>query len=80
MEDQIHGHEVLKIIAESGNEYTKESLVEAMNEKFGKDAQYRTCSIRDMSPETMVDFFIARGKFKSSPGGFKFDAENACQH
>ena len=80
MKDQIHGHDVLKMMGESGEVYTEESLVEAMKEKFSEDARFCTCSIRDMTSEAMVNFFRSRGKFTDVPGGFKFDSANACHH
>jgi probable metal-binding protein len=80
MEDQIHGHEVLKMLSESDEVFTRESLIADMKEKFGADAKFCTCSFGDMPPEKMVDFFLSRGKFMTVPGGFKFDAGNACHH
>ena len=35
MENQVHGHEVMRMMIEQGTSYTRETLRDAMVEKFG---------------------------------------------
>ena len=61
MSEQIHGHEVLKMLSTSDEVFTRETLVAAMKKNFGEEARFHTCSVQGMDAETMVDFFLARG-------------------
>ena len=68
----IHGHEVLHMM--EGNNYSnRESLVEAIINKFGPDERFYTCSA--------VDFLEARGKFMpSNNDDFTVDTSKICNH
>ena len=50
-----HGHDVLHMM--EGNSYeTKEDLVKAIIERFGKEELFHTCSVDGMNAEELVDF------------------------
>ncbi|MWN06363.1 DUF2492 family protein [Gilliamella sp. Pas-s95] len=77
----IHGHEVLHMM--DGNNYTETSLLNAINDKFGADAKFHTCSQSDMSAEQLIAFLKAKGKFKPSVAhGSEFTVDNKkiCKH
>ncbi len=80
MAESVHGHEVMELMLSLGKTFTKESLENALHEKFGKDAQYHTCSAEKMSAAEIIDFLNARGKFISSPDGFQTDRSKICSH
>lgn len=42
--DSIHGHEVLNMMIESGEQYTHASLEAAIKARFGEQARFHTCS------------------------------------
>lgn len=42
--DSIHGHEVLNMMIESGEQYTHTSLEAAIKARFGERARFHTCS------------------------------------
>lgn len=74
-----HGHDVLHMM--EGNSYaTKEELVKAIIEHFGKDERFHTCSADNMDAAELVDFLTARGKFMSAEDGFTVDASKICNH
>lgn len=80
MSDQIHGHEVMQMMVESGKTYTKESLCQAIWERFGKDARFFTCSAQGMTAPELVDFLEKRGKFLAQGQGFSTDKSKICSH
>lgn len=65
-----------------GQSYTtRESLVEAIEARFGKQEQFYTCSVEGLSAAELVDFLEARGKFMpASQAGFTVDASKICNH
>ncbi len=80
MSKQFHGHEVIQMVATSGKSYTRASLRAAIIERFGKDATFYSCSQSGMSPDEMIDFVKARGKFIEADDALTFNHANACNH
>lgn len=80
MRAQIHGHEVMAMMIESGTPYTRESLRAAIVARFGADATFYTCSAEHMTPDELITFLQARGKFVAADGGFQTDASKVCDH
>lgn len=77
----IHGHEVLHMM--DGKSYTEASLLNAINDKFGVDAKFHTCSQSDMNAEQLIAFLKAKGKFKPSvvhESEFTVDNKKICKH
>ena len=73
--DSIHGHEVLNMMIESGEQYTHASLEAAIKARFGEQARFHTCSA-----EGMTAFLAAKGKFIPSEDGFSTDQSKICRH
>lgn len=71
----IHGHEVLEMM--QGHTYTMESLLKAIEEKFGADARFYTCHGSDMTAEELIQFFMWRGRIALSASGV---AVQECDH
>ena len=80
MEEQIHGHEVMKIMLESGKSFTKESLCSAIVKQFGEDARFYTCSNENMTACELVEFLQSKGKFISKGNGFSTSNDKICNH
>ncbi|MCP5716208.1 YecH family protein [Klebsiella pneumoniae] len=76
----IHGHDVLNMMIESGERYTKESLVEAIHARFGEAARFHTCSASEMTAAELVAFLAARGKFIPEADGFSTHESKICRH
>lgn len=80
MDDQIYGHEVLRMMVGSGKAYTRESLREAIVAQFGAAARFCTCSAEGMTADQLIDFLDSRGKFVGRGTGFSTAADKICEH
>ena len=67
--ESIHGHEVLNMMIESGEQYTHASLEAAIKARFGEQARFHTCSAEGMTAGELVAFLAAKGKFIPSEEG-----------
>ena len=76
----IHGHDVLNMMIESGEQYTEQSLVQAIHTRFGESARFHTCSAQEMTAAELVAFLAARGKFIPVAEGFSTHESKICQH
>lgn len=76
----IHGHEVLNMMIDSGESFSTASLIAAIEQRFGADARFHTCSQQDLTAAQLVDFLASRGKFISSDNGFNTHSSKICQH
>ncbi|ECY3488055.1 DUF2492 family protein [Salmonella enterica subsp. enterica serovar Oranienburg] len=65
--DSIHGHEVLNMMIESGEQYTHTSLEAAIKARFGERARFHTCS-------------ASKGKFIAVEDGFSTHESKICRH
>ncbi|WP_059215714.1 YecH family metal-binding protein [Escherichia albertii] len=72
--ESIHGHEVLNMMIESGEQYTHASLEAAIK------ARFHTCSAEGMTAGELVAFLVAKGKFIPSGDGFSTDPGKICRH
>lgn len=80
MPNQIHGHEVIAMMRDSGHTYTRTTLIVAILERFGPDARFFTCSAANLTAGQLVDFLEERGKFTGQADGFAIDESRVCQH
>lgn len=76
----IHGHEVLNMMIESGEQYTEQSLVAAIQARFGAEERFYTCSAEEMTAGELVAFLAARGKFIPAAEGFSTHESKICRH
>lgn len=80
MSNSIHGHEVMHMMLELGGTFTRESLKLAIDERFGEQARFHTCSAQDMDAAALIEFLRQRGKFVEAADGFNTEAERICNH
>ena len=80
MTTQVHGHEVMQMMLEQEGAFTRESLREAIERRFGRHARFFTCSAQDMTADQLIDFLAARGKFVERDNGFSTAPDRICQH
>jgi probable metal-binding protein len=78
--EQIHGHEVIQMMMQSGKAYTRASLLADIVSTFGPTARFYTCSAQDLTPDGLIDFLEARGKFADRDNGFEIAADRVCKH
>ncbi len=77
---QIHGHEVLEMMLQSGKAYTRASLLSDILTQFGADSRFYTCSAENLTAEGLVDFLQSKGKFVSCEEGFQASSDLMCKH
>lgn len=80
MSNSIHGHDVMHMMLELGGTFTRESLKLAIDERFGEQARFHTCSAQDMDAGALIEFLRQRGKFVEAADGFNTEAERICNH
>ncbi len=80
MSNSIHGHDVMHMMLELGGTFTRESLKLAIDERFGEQARFHTCSAQDMDAAALIEFLRQRGKFVEAADGFNTEAERICNH
>jgi len=76
----IHAHEVMHMMLEQDGGFSRESLSQAITERFGADARFRSCSAKGMDVKTVVDFLESRGKFVARDDGFNTAQDKICNH
>ncbi len=80
MTSEIHGHEVMSMILAAKRPFTRDSLTAFIQEKFGADARFHTCSAAGLSAADLVEFLAAKGKFAGPESGFTVDPQRVCNH
>lgn len=78
--NQVHGHEVLRMMLGSGKAYTRATLLQDIERAFGAQARFCTCSAEGMTAEQLVDFLEAKGKFVPQANGFRTSPDLMCRH
>ena len=74
--ENIHAHEVLRMM--EGNDYSANSLNDAIIAKFGVDARFHTCSAENLNSTEIIEFLTKKGKFKPTENGFTMDITKVC--
>ena len=80
MTTPVHGHEVMQMMLELNRSFTRETLRDAILERFGKEARFFTCSAQDMTADELIHFLAQRGKFVERENGFSTEPDRICQH
>ena len=80
MPEQIHGHEVMKMMIESKKVYTKDSLRTDIVKTFGENTSIYTCSAENMTQDELIALLNSRGKFLDRGDGFNSDLDKICDH
>ncbi|MBU5604747.1 MULTISPECIES: YecH family metal-binding protein [Citrobacter] len=78
--ESIHGHEVLNMMIESGEQYSNASLEAAITARFGERARFHTCNAQGMTAAELVAFLAAKGKFIAKEDGFSTHESKICRH
>ena len=78
--NRVHGHEVMHMMANSGQAYSRDSLRSAIHQNFGEETRFFTCSAENMTADELIYFLENRGKFQPVDGGFTTHQEHICNH
>lgn len=77
---EIHGHEVIQMIAESGRSFTRTSLKETILGKFGAEARFFTCSANNMTADDLITFLGHKGILAPEGENLQFSSAHVCSH
>ena len=77
---EIHAHEVLHMMLEQNEGFSRESLLAAIIDRFGENARFHSCSASGMDARAVIDFLESRGKFIPLAGGFNTARGRICNH
>ena len=78
MSQSIHGHEVMEMMLEEGGHFTRASLREAIEARFGADARFHTCSASEMDAEALIPRRAYRGARRIPPPLLYFALSPLC--
>ena len=56
----IHGHEVMHMMVNSGESYSRDSLRSAIHQQFGEETRFFTCSAQGMTADELIHFLSSR--------------------
>ena len=70
----------MEMMLQSGKTYTRSSLLADILATFGPSALFFTCSAENLTPEGLIDFLQAKGKFVPREDGFQTSPDLMCQH
>ena len=76
----IHAHEVMQMMLEQDAVFSRESLGQAIIERFGANARFHSCSASGMDVHTVINFLESRGKFVVRDDGFNTEKDKICNH
>ena len=57
---EIHAHEVMQMMLEKDGGFSRESLAQAITERFGADARFYSCSASGMDVAAVIAFLESR--------------------
>lgn len=76
----VHAHEVMRLMLELDSDFSRESLGQAIIERFGKETRFHSCSKSGMDVNGVIDFLESRGKFVARADGFNTAQDKICDH
>ena len=80
MTESIHGHEILEMLLKSEEQYTQDTLLEAIKQKFGADALFHTCSQENMTATELLTFLKDRQKIITVENILTINKDRICNH
>ena len=78
--EQIHGHEIIELVAKYPEGIATGTLTDIVSGEFGTGVRFFTCSARDLTADGLVDFLQAKGKFVPCDDGFQTSPDLICKH
>ena len=75
-----HGHDVLHFLLEAKHAFSVDEILRQVNDRFGADARFHSCSAQGMDAEALLAFFLERGKIVPQDGGYVVAGHRMCRH
>jgi probable metal-binding protein len=76
----IHGHEVIHLIHEARPSLTDAELTEQIEQRFGVNARFHTCSVQGMTLPQLLSLLVFKNKVAHRDGRWFANIENVCGH
>jgi probable metal-binding protein len=76
----VHAHEVMHMMLEQDDGFSRASLTRAIIERFGASTTFHSCSAAGMDVHAVIDFLESRGKFVARDDGFNTAEDKICNH
>ncbi len=80
MNESVHGHEVMRMIAAAPEPYSRKQLSDAVETQFGQHARFHTCSAQGMTLDELLQFLSERAKLTEVNGLLNVPRESICDH
>lgn len=80
MPDDIHGHAVMDLILASRRAFSRDSLVAYIEQQFGANARFCTCSAAGLSAGDLVALLEQKGKLSGPADAMTVDVTRVCRH
>ena len=77
---EVHAHEIMHMMLEQEEGFSRDSLADAIVERFGPEARFYSCSQSGMDVQEVIEFLESRGKFIPLAGGFNTARDKICNH
>ncbi|MBD1559360.1 YecH family protein [Vibrio sp. S9_S30] len=78
MSQSVHAHQVLHLLAEQ--DLSLPHLLERIQQSFGENATFHTCSREGMKIEALLEFFVQRQKVFVEGEMISLNAARVCSH
>jgi len=78
--EQIHGHEIIALVAKYPEGIPAGTLADTVAQEFGTDARFFTCSAENMSLPELLAFLGERDKVQLRDGLVFPGGSPACNH
>jgi len=78
MPDSIHGHEIMRLMIEANPAYTRETLQQAVVQKYGEDVRFHACEGKDMTLDGLLEYLDSRGKLAEKDGQLGIETGQMC--
>ena len=73
--EEVHGHEVMHMMLEQPKGFSRDSLIDAIHQRFGADTKFYTCSAEHLSAAELVDYLEGKNKFSGPEDNFITSAD-----
>lgn len=78
--NQIHGHEVLKLIINHKIPIKTKELLDKIVASYGEKAKFYTCSEKNLNALELIQFLINKGKILKNNGMLSSELSKICTH
>ncbi|MEH6453191.1 MAG: YecH family metal-binding protein [Psychromonas sp.] len=78
MNESIHGHQVMELMASSTESHTESELLAIIASTFGENARFHTCMDENLTSKNLIDFLTSKGKLVESDQGLSLALNNSC--